>query len=95
MDGSWNVTMMDGETPESGESYTMTFTKDKKDNGAGTMNYTDGSFTFGIVFTYTLADDKLTMTVDGEPETVTITKYEKDAIEWTNSDGEKTVLEAK
>ena len=77
----------------------MVFSKSEKNSGTGTTSYSGSAGSYTYAFTYTLSENLLTMvsTILGQEstETVTIDVYEKDKIEWTDSDGKKTVLEPK
>jgi hypothetical protein len=99
LDGEWKATTFEGDVIASGESAVFTFTKDEKDNGSGVLTVTDPVISFTFPFTYTIKEDKMTMiySILGSPDTsvVTINTYEKEKIEWTDSDGAKTVLEPK
>lgn len=99
LDGEWKVVSYDGQAPESGESETYTFVKTEKLSGTGTYNYTSGSATITFPFTYVIADEKITLTVDfgsgSDSETSEVITYEKDKMEFKDSEGKITVLEPK
>ncbi len=94
IDGSWKEVSYNGVAVPADEQSTITFSKDKK-GGTGTMSYS----IISIPFTYTLVEDKMTIvsTIDGisDTEIVTINTYEKDKLEWTDSDGDKSTFEPK
>jgi hypothetical protein len=98
LDGEWKVTSISGETFESGESMYFTFEKDGKE-GKGSIQYVYGTESQTNSFTYTLADDKLTLIVtdgtDIDTEVLTINSYESEKIEMSDSDNTKFVLEPK
>lgn len=98
LDGSWTAVTYDGSAVQNGYAFDVTFSKDKKNNGTGTSTYTIPGFpAVNVSFTYVLVEDKLTWTETsgGDSYTVTINTYEKDKLQWTNSEGEITVLEPK
>ena len=98
LDGEWKVTSIAGMALNSDESIYFTFEKDGK---AGKGSYTEvfGGQSEIIPFTYTLSDDKLTITVtddgDVETEVFTVNKYESSKIEMTTSENILFVLEPK
>jgi formate/nitrite transporter FocA (FNT family) len=91
LDGTWNLSKINGAALSSGFSQKITFTKDKK---AGT--YSVSGTVLGVPFsdagTYTLeADTKLTMTSNAAgatASTVTIVSYSK--TDMTAKDGDDT-----
>lgn len=103
LDGEWKVVSYDGEAPESTETETYAFTKTEKLSGTGTYLYssTSGGSSASITFpfTYTIADEKITLTIDfgsgSESEIMEVITYEKDRMEFKDSDGKITVLEPK
>lgn len=99
LEGSWNAVSVDNVAPQSGTTYTVVFSKSEKTTGTGTTSYSSPSLSYSYPFTYTLAEDKMTVvtTIGSSTSTdvVTINVYEKDKIQWTNADGEVTVLEPK
>jgi len=99
LDGEWKAVTFEDQAVQDGEAYTLSFSKDKSNDGTGILTYSYSSLSYSQSFTYVLAEDKLTTTttVGGTTmtETVTITTFEKDKIQWKNSDGEITVLQPK
>jgi uncharacterized protein (TIGR03066 family) len=97
LDGIWKMVSYEGEAIPSEEQVTYTFTKDEKDNGTGSVSFDEDGVS--IPFTYTISEDKVTVTItfmgESNTEVLTITKYKKDRIEWTESDGKKAVLDPK
>ena len=98
LDGEWKVTSIAGVALNSDESIYFTFEKDGK-AGKGSYTEVSGGQTETIPFTYTLSDDKLTITVtdngDVETEIFTVNKYESSKIEMTTSENILFVLEPK
>lgn len=96
LDGSWKATVVEGTAVASGESYVYTFTKDSKDNGTGTISITSVLGTYAGTFTYTLAEDKITTTTtmfgSSSTDVSTVVTYEKDKLEFKNSDNELTTF---
>ncbi|MCE3295707.1 MAG: hypothetical protein K0R65_1421 [Crocinitomicaceae bacterium] len=103
LDGEWKVTSYDGEAPESGETEIYSFKKTEKLSGTGTYSYasTSGgsSVSISFPFTYVIGDEKITVTVDygsgSDSEIFEVVTYEKDKMEFKESDGTITVLEPK
>lgn len=97
--GEWKGVTIDDQAVQSGESYTMSFSKSEKDTGTGTSTYSGMFGTYTTSFTYTIVEDKMTsVTTIGnstETEVVTINTYTKDKLEYTNSEGKKSVFEPK
>ena len=98
LDGSWTAVTYNGEAVQSGYAFDVTFSKNEKANGTGNSTYTIPGFpSVNVSFTYVLAEDKLTWTETSSSDsyTVTINTYTKDKIQWTDSEGEITVLQPK
>ncbi len=98
LDGSWNATIVDDVAVPSGTSVTYTFSKDKKGKGTGTYTASGfGAFDGTYNFNYTIVDDKITWTYTNSSvsEVYTVSDHSKKDMTFTNTDGEKTVLEAK
>lgn len=100
LDGSWNVTKFENSTLPSGQSITLTFSKDKKGKGTGTQTVSGtGIFDGTTSFTYEVLDEKLIQTtvVSGftNKEISTIKEHSKDKMILINTDNEETILEAK
>ena len=97
--GDWNGVTINDQAVQSGESYTMSFSKSNKNGGTGTSNYTGSLGNYTTSFTYTIADDKMTIVStfgnSTETETLTVITYTRDKFEYTNSEGEKSVFEPK
>ena len=96
IDGDWKVVTIAGMAPV-GESYTFSFNKDKKLTGNGTLTYSSAAGTVATTFTYTVADQKITLTETGvaTPEVLSVSKYEKKHIELIDSQNYVWVLEPK
>jgi hypothetical protein len=98
IDGDWKEVSYAGVAVAAEDQATISFAKDKK-GGTGSVSYSGSGVTFSIPFTYSLVEDKMTIisTFAGSSETsvVTINTYEKDKLEWTDSDGKKSVMEPK
>jgi len=98
LDGEWKVTSVAGQSVPSDEAFYFTFEKDGKD-GKGSYTMVSEGQTLTIPYTYTLSDDKLTITMtengDVETEVFTVNKYESSKIEMTDSDNYLYVLEPK
>ena len=100
LDGNWRAILHDGELVGKGESYLYLFTKDRKDNGVGTITYKSGGADCTSTFTYTLSGKVMTMLI-ADPqvsslrmEVVHVDIYEKDQIIFTDqTNGGKTILE--
>jgi len=96
LDGDWNVTMASGQVIVAPTVVTITFGKDKKDNGTYSINFTDGVNSSVETGSYTLEDDtKITLTDvtdPTDPSIFTITEYSKTTLKMTESDG--TLIEA-
>jgi len=96
IDGDWKVVTIAGMAP-AGESYTFSFNKDKKLTGNGTLTYSSAVGTVATTFTYTVADQKITLTETGvvTPDVLSVSKYEKKHIELIDSQNYVWVLEPK
>ena len=99
LDGEWKTTSIGGETiaeywGEDG-SITWKFEKEDKLTGSGSITY---SF-FGVVesepFTYTIKDEAITLTIDGDNEIFSVTTYDTDKIEMKDAYGDVWVLDPK
>src|SRR5688572_6000313 len=65
IDGSWKVTLYEGEALEANESITYDFSKSDKTEGTGTLTLTDASGNnFVQDFTYSIEDEKFNMTTN-------------------------------
>lgn len=95
IDGEWQVKSIGGYTMESDESYVFKFNKDKKLTGDGSLTYTDSFGSDNVPFTYSVADQKITVVADGEAEVFSVSKYEKDKVELIDSNSEVWVLDPK
>ncbi len=95
IDGEWKVITIGGASLASDESYTFKFNKDKKENGDGTITYTDTFGTDVTAFTYTVSNEKITITYSGFAEILTVSKYEKTKLELIDIDNNVWVLEPK
>jgi len=95
LDGEWTLATWDGTALPSGESLTIKFEKDKKDNGKYTSTYTGALGTDIETGTYTLeADEKITMTDASGSSTATVTSYDKENLT-INDDGDVMVFKKK
>ncbi len=98
IDGEWKEVSYNGVAVPADEQATISFSKDKK-GGTGSISFAESGVSISIPFTYTLVEDKMTLvtTFAGSSETsiMTINTYEKDKLEWTDSDGMKSVMEPK
>jgi hypothetical protein len=95
IDGEWKVISIGGVALAADEIYTFKFNKDKKENGDGTIVYTDSFGTDSYPFTYTVASEKITLVIDGTSEVFSVTKYEKDKLELIDSYSDVWVLDPK
>ncbi len=95
IDGEWRVLSIGGYPLEDGETIIFKFEKDRKTNGDGTLTWTNSAGTEVSAFTYSVSDQKITMTLDGTTEVLTVTKYEKDDLQFSDSDNDLWVLEPK
>lgn len=98
LDGSWTAVTYNGEAIQSGYAYDVTFSKDKDGKGTGSSTVTNPFMPYNDSFTYALVGTQLTMTSTNsniDPIVVTINTYEKDKIQWTDSEGKITVLQPK
>lgn len=86
IDGEWQVKTIGGEPLGTGESYVFKFNKDKKLTGDGTFTMTDSLGTDATTFSYSVADQKITVISNGESGVFSVSKYEKDNIELIDSD---------
>lgn len=92
LDGTWMVTSYDGQAMGSGESITITFDKDEKDNGKYTMTSVYSGFTYTESGTYQLTkDDMITLTSGNDSDIMTVTDYSKTDMTVT-SDGDIMIL---
>jgi hypothetical protein len=95
IDGEWKVVSIGGAALAADEIYTFKFNKDKKENGDGTITYTDSFGTDASPFTYTVSSGKITMSFSGYAEILTVNVYEKKKLELIDLDNDVWVLEPK
>lgn len=95
IDGEWKVKTIGGFTLEADESYVFKFNKDKKLTGDGSMTYSTPFGAASVPFTYTVAEQKITVVSDGEADVFSVSKYEKDKLELIDSDNDVWVLDPK
>lgn len=95
IDGEWKVLTIGGQSLDSNESATFEFDKDERKSGDGTFTWVDSFGTTSTAFTYTVADQKITMTLDGEAEVLNVTTYDKTRLEFNDIDGDVWVCESK
>jgi hypothetical protein len=95
IDGEWKVISIGGATLASDEIYTFKFNKDKKENGDGTITFTDSFGAEAAAFTYTVSSEKITTLYNGFAEVWTVNKYEKTKLELIDSDNDVWILESK
>lgn len=95
IDGEWRVMSIGGYPLENDETIVFTFDKERKTTGDGTLSWTNEFGTEVSAFTYSVSDQKITMTLDGTTEVLTVTKYERDDLQFSDSDNDLWVLEPK
>ena len=94
IDGEWRVVTIGG-FPVEPDIIIFTFNKDRKKDGDGSLSWTNDNGTEVSAFTYSINDQKITMTLDGTTEVLSVTKYEKDDLQFSDSDNDLWVLEPK
>jgi ABC-type sulfate transport system substrate-binding protein len=91
LDGTWNAVSYDGQAMAAGQTITIAFDKDKKDNGTYTMTSTYGGFSSVETGTYQLTkDDLITLTSAGDVDIMTVTDYSKTDL--TITDGGDVII---
>lgn len=95
IDGEWKVLTIGGQSLESSESATFEFDKDGRKEGDGTLTWVNSLGTTTNAFTYSVADQKITLTLDGAAEILNVTKYEKANLQFNDIDGDVWVCEPK
>jgi hypothetical protein len=95
IDGEWQVKSIAGVAMGSDESYVFKFNKDNKLTGDGTATYTDSFGTDSAPFTYSVADQKITIVADGVASIFSVSKYVKDKLELIDEDNDVWVLDPK
>jgi hypothetical protein len=95
IDGDWKVVSIGSEVLTSEYALTMSFKKDEKKNGSGTFTETYDGINESTAFTYNVADEKISLIVDGYAEILTVKTYEKDKLELIDSYNDVWVLDPK
>lgn len=95
IDGEWRVVSIGGLPLESDETIIFNFDKENRTSGDGSLSWTNEFGTEVSAFTYSVNDQKITMTLDGTTEVLTVTKYDKDDLQFSDSDNDLWVLEPK
>lgn len=84
IDGTWKVTTFEGDAVPTGDVITFEFSKSDKKEGTGSRKFTDEvGNSFGQDFTYTLADEKLSITTTSTFLGATTQVY--DVVEYTKT----------
>ena len=94
IDGEWKVLSIGGFAVDP-DIIIFTFDKDRKTTGDGSLSWTNDNGTEVSAFSYSVQDQKITMTLDGTTEVLTVTKYEKDDLQFSDSDNDLWILEPK
>jgi hypothetical protein len=95
LDGTWSVTSIDGNAMSSGESITMTFSKDKKGRGDFVMNFTDpifGNSTEQGDYKLTTDEQLSFFYTDGAVDVVRITDYSKEDLTFLTESDDTYIL---
>ena len=97
LDGTWNVSTVDGTTLPSGASMSITFSKDKKGEGTYSMTQTlPPAPAETDAGSYTLVEDETiymtSSTAGSTQDTITVTSYSKTDMTLTGSDKKPIVL---
>jgi hypothetical protein len=95
IDGEWKVVSIGSDVITSEYAITMSFKKDEKKNGTGTFIETYNGMNETTAFTYNVADEKISLIVDGTVEILTVKTYEKDKVELIDLDNDVWVLDPK
>ncbi|MCE3296082.1 MAG: hypothetical protein K0R65_1796 [Crocinitomicaceae bacterium] len=94
IDGDWRVISIGGFSVDP-DIIIMSFDKEKRKTGDGSLSWTNEFGTEVSAFSYSVQDQKITLTLDGETEVLNVTKYEKDDLEFSDSDNDLWILERK
>lgn len=95
IDGESKVISIGNEVLSQNHSLTMNFKKDEKKNGSGTLIEVNNGTSESTAFSYNVANEKITLIVDGLAEILVVKKYEKERLEFLDYDNEVWVLDPK
>ena len=99
LEGEWKTTSIGGETIAEyyGDdvSFTWKFEKEDKLTGSGSYTISGLGYQESEPFTYTIKDEAITLTIDGDNAIFSVTTYDNDKIEMVDEDGDLWVLDPK